>query len=202
MWIHLALMNALSVNVNKYSNPYLKESVERMSDNSGCCSCGSSNCCTPEPERKDITIDFLYLDLTVCERCQGADTNLDQAVNEVSKVLDAAGYDIKVNKVNIISEELAIEHEFISSPTIRINGRDIVLNVKETVCKECGDLCGDSGVECRVWEYEGKEYTEPPAAMIINAIMKEVYGNLNANTSNPVAYVLPDNLRSFFRGLK
>lgn len=182
--------------------PYFKESVEKMNDNSGCCSCGSSNCCTPQPERKNITIDFLYLDLTVCERCQGADTNLDLAVNEVSKVLSAAGYDIKVNKVNITSEELAIEHEFISSPTIRINGRDIDLNVKETVCKECGDLCGDSSVECRVWEYEGKEYTEPPAAMIINAIMKEVYSNANSNPLEREEYVLPENLRTFFKRIK
>lgn len=181
---------------------YLKESVEKMSNNSGCCSCGSSNCCTPEWERKNLTIDFLYLDLTVCERCQGADTNLDLAVNEVSKVLDAAGYDIKVNKVNVTSEELAIKHEFISSPTIRINGRDIDLNGKETVCKECGDLCGDSGVECRVWEYEGKEYTEPPAAMIINAIMKAVYSNANLSPSEHGEYVLPENLRTFFKGIQ
>lgn len=172
-----------------------------MSNHSGCCSCGSGNCCTPEPESKKITIDFLYLDLTVCERCQGTETNLDQAVNEVSKVLSAAGFEIQVNKVNITSEELANKYQFISSPTIRINGRDIALNVKESGCKECGDLCGDA-VDCRVWEYEGNEYNEPPAAMIINAIMKEVYSNANASVSELEEYVIPDNLKSFFRGLK
>jgi len=167
--------------------------------NSGCCSCGSSNCCTPEPERKKIRIDFLYLDLTVCERCQGTETNLDQAVEEVSNVLSAAGFEIEMNKVNITSEELAIRHNFISSPTIRVNGRDIDLNVKETSCKECGDLCGDN-VDCRVWEYEGVEYNEPPKAMIINAIMKEVYGSPAANAQGETEYVLPDNLKTFFRG--
>jgi hypothetical protein len=166
---------------------------------SGCCSCGSSNCCTPEPERKKITIDFLYLDLAVCERCQGTETNLDQAVNEVSNVLSAAGFEIEVNKVNITSEELAIKHKFISSPTIRVNGRDIDLNVKETSCKECGELCGDD-VDCRVWEYEGVEYNEPPKAMIINAIMKEIYGAPGDNATNSNEYSLPDNLKTFFKG--
>jgi len=168
--------------------------------NSGCCSCGSSGCCTPETERKKITIDFLYLDLTVCERCQGTETNLEKAINEVKTVLNAAGYDIQVNKVNIVSEELAVRHQFVSSPTIRINGRDIDLNVKETACKECGDLCG-SNVDCRVWEYEGVQYNEPPVAMIINAIMKEIYSPSNTTPSNTGEYVLPENLKTFFRGL-
>lgn len=173
-----------------------------MNKNSGGCSCGSSDCCASEPKPKKITIDFLYLDLTVCERCQGADTNLDLAVKEVSKVLTAAGYELTVNKTNITSEELAIKHEFLSSPTIRINGRDIDLNVKETVCKECGDLCGDSSVECRVWEYEGKEYTEPPAAMIINAILREVYTGSGKEVPAPGKYEIPENLRNFFKQMK
>lgn len=167
----------------------------------GCCSCGSSNCCAPEPERKKITIDFLYLDLTVCERCQGTETNLDQAMNEISYVLSVAGFEIELNKVNIASEELAIKHKFISSPTIRVNGRDIDVNVKETSCKECGDLCGDD-VDCRVWEYEGVEYNEPPKAMIINAIMKEVYGSTTIIAQDETEYVIPDNLKTFFSGIK
>lgn len=171
-----------------------------MNRNAGCCSCGS-NCCEPEKQRKEVLIDFLYLDLSVCERCQGTEVNLDQAVREVSKVLNAAGYDITVNKVNIVSEELAVKYEFISSPTIRINGRDIDLNVRETNCRECGDLCGDQ-VECRVWEYEGVEYTEPPTAMIMNAIMKEVYSDRKIELSNLPKYELPDNLKIFFAGLK
>lgn len=166
---------------------------------SGCCSCGSSDCCALAAKKK-ITIDFLYLDLTVCERCQGAESNLDKAVVEASKVLEAAGFNLQVNKVNIISEELAVKYKLISSPTIRINGRDIDLNAKETECKECGDLCGDN-VACRVWEYEGKEYTEPPKAMIINAIMREVYGAPGDETTNSNEYTLPDNLKTFFRGL-
>jgi hypothetical protein len=171
-----------------------------MSNSSGCCSCGSG-CCGSEQEKRQILIDFLYLDLSVCERCKGADNNLDGAIKEVSAVLKAAGFEIVVNKVNITSEELAIKYQFLSSPTIRVNGNDIAMEVKESTCTECGDLCGDN-VDCRVWVHEGIEYDEPPKAMIINAILKEVYGGGQTDAAKPEDYTLPDNLKIFFDGLK
>ena len=107
--------------------------------------------------KRQIIIDFLYLDLSVRKRCQGTETNLYDAVNEVSTVLSEAGFEIVVNKININSRELAIKNHFLSSPTIRVNGRDIALEVKESSCKECGDLCGDcvvtlwiAGFGCRM----------------------------------------------------
>lgn len=166
----------------------------------GCCS-NSGGCCGTEQEKRKLLIDFLYLDLSVCERCLGTESNLDKAVNEVSVVLKAAGFDVVVNKVNINSKELAIEYKFISSPTIRINGYDIISEVKESSCKECGDLCGDD-VECRVWEYDGIEYNEPPKEMIVNSILKEVYGQKSLVKTSDEEYVLPKNLEVFFDGIK
>ncbi len=167
-----------------------------MDNETNCCSC-NSGCCPPKKERKQILIDFLYLDLSVCSRCQGTDESLEEAIVEASKLLQAAGYDIIVNKINITSEELAIEHQFISSPTIRINGRDIAMEVKETVCESCGDLCGDQSVECRVWTYEGEDYNVPPKAFIINAILMAVYADQTVEVKKE-NYVLPENLRKFF----
>lgn len=106
---------------------------------SKCCS-GDSACCPSPQDKKQLVIDLLYLDLSVCTRCQGADHNLDQAIAEVSGILKAAGFEIIVNKINISTKEMAIKHQFLSSPTIRINGIDIDLAVKESTCKECGDL--------------------------------------------------------------
>lgn len=168
--------------------------------NTGCCSC-SSSCCAPVETKKKLVIDFLYLDLSVCERCQGAESNLDAAVDEVSQVLQAAGYETTVNKVNINSEELAIKHEFLSSPTIRVNGQDIALEVKESSCQSCGDLCGDD-VDCRVWTYEGQEHTEPPKGMIVNAILKYVYGGPQTDAAPKEKYLMPENLKRFYAGLK
>ncbi|MCX7951419.1 MAG: DUF2703 domain-containing protein [Clostridiales bacterium] len=172
------------------------------SKQTGCCSCGSGCCSGVENNynKRKIVIDFLYLDLTMCDRCQGADQNLEDAIKEVSNVLKATGVDVVVNKVNVINEELAIKHRFKSSPTIRVNGRDIQMDIKENSCKCCGDLCGED-VDCRVWVYQGKEYDSPPKAMIIEAILKEVYG---ANNDSIVEeeYVLPDNLKKFYDAMK
>lgn len=166
----------------------------------GCCSC-VSGCCTPQASNKKIIIDFLYLDLSVCGRCQGTERNLDEAIGEVSGVLKVVGFEVIVNKVNINSKELAIEYRFVSSPTIRINGRDIELDVKESSCRECGDLCGED-VDCRVWVYEGVEYTEPPKALIVNALLKEVYSDQKTSPVKNEEYKLPHNLKLFFDGLE
>jgi len=175
--------------------------VENMTDKniSGCCSCAPGCCGSIEDivvEKRKIVIDFLFLDLSVCTRCQGTDASLDEALAEVSKVLEATGTEVVLNKVNVNTEELAIANKFVSSPTIRVNGYDIQMDVKESLCESCGDLCGDE-VDCRVWVYQGKEYTVPPKAMIIEAILKEVYGGHEGHTPAQ-EYVLPENLKHFY----
>ena len=167
---------------------------------SGCCS-GSSECCGDTNEikliRNQIVIDFLYLDLNVCTRCQGAESSLDEAIIDITKVLEATGSDLKVNKINVNTSELAVKHQFLSSPTIRVNGHDIQLDYKESKCESCVDLCGDV-VDCRVWIYQGQEYTIPPKAMIIEGILKVIYGgNLGAGAAE-VTYTMPENLRHFY----
>jgi len=143
-----------------------------------------------------VEIDFLYLDLSTCTRCQGTDRSLEEALDEVSQVLKATGTEVVVNKINITSEELAIKHRFVSSPTIRVNGRDIQMEVKESLCESCGDLCGED-VDCRVWVYEGEEYTVPPKAMIIEAILNAVFGRQDSGPAEQ-PYVLPENLKRFY----
>jgi len=116
-------------------------------------------------------------------------------------VLESTGVEVFVNKVNISSEELAMEYRFVSSPTIRVNGRDIQMDVKENLCESCGDLCGDT-VDCRLWIYNGEEYTVPPKAMIVESILKEVYGgNSHTEDKQEGIFIVPDNLKKFFRAL-
>lgn len=183
-----------------------EESVKDGENSSQCCS-GSSGCCSNNEEvkvkvdRKKITIDFLFLDLSVCTRCQGAESNLDEALKDVSNVLEATGTDVVINKVNVNTEELAVKYKFLTSPTIRVNGRDIQMEYKESLCESCGDLCGDN-VDCRVWIYEGYEYTEPPKAMIIEGILKEVYGGSSNIHLEEKAYDVPDNLKHFYKVMR
>ena len=176
----------------------------KKSNGSVGCSCGSG-CCEDlkdvEMEKKCIVIDFLYLDLSVCTRCQDTDTSLDEALAKVSKVFDATGIEVIVNKINITSEDLASKYRFASSPTIRVNGRDIQMEFKESLCESCGDLCGDE-VDCRVWIYQGQEYSAPPKSMIIEAILKEVYGGNVGNVAEDQEYVMPENLKHFYSVMK
>jgi hypothetical protein len=116
----------------------------------------------------------------------------------VAQVLKATGVDVNVRKIHVQSEEQARELGFVSSPTIRINGQDIQLDVKEALCDSCGDLCGDT-VDCRIWTYQGKEYTAPPKGMIIDAILREVYGGIKESTKKHAKTVeVPENLKRFF----
>lgn len=177
-----------------------------------CCS-GAGCCDSPDPKTevktttteqaaRKILIDFLYLDLEVCTRCQGTDQVLDEAVADVQQILQAAGVSVEINKVNINTADLAVQYQFVSSPTIRINGRDINVDVKESLCESCGDLCGDS-VDCRVWTYQDVEYTQPPKAMIINALLQSIYGSpVEAPANNEVtSYQLPENLKKFYEAM-
>lgn len=174
--------------------------LEKMKT-TNCCSNSSCGCVTPQNKKK-LTIDFLYLDLETCERCKGTDSNLLIAINEVKEVLKSANYEVEVNKIKIDSKEMAIEYKFVSSPTIKINGKDIDIEGKESDCKDCGDICGDD-VDCRVWTYENEVYTEAPKAMIVNAILKEVYRD-KADISDKIEekYILPENLEKFFSSRK
>jgi hypothetical protein len=152
------------------------------------------------PATETVRIDFLFLDLTTCTRCRGTDRSLGAALTAVTHVLAAAGIEVEVNKVHVASEEQARALRFVSSPTIRVNGADIALELRESSCgsEACTDGCGDQ-IACRVWVYRGQEYTEPPVAMIVDAILRHVYGR----AAEPVPtrrYQLPENLRRFFAG--
>jgi hypothetical protein len=153
---------------------------------------------TSTSEKRRLYIEFLYLDLSVCVPCRGTQSSLEEAVSEVSRVLEATGIKVDVRKFHVQTEEQALELGFVSSPTIRINGRDIHLEVKESLCESCGDLCGDD-VECRVWVYRGKEYSVPPKGLIIEAILREVYREPDEGSvtlTRPEE--LPENLKRFF----
>lgn len=144
----------------------------------------------------------MYLDLSVCERCQGAEASLAEAVEEVGRVLAAIDVDIAVNKVHVTGEDQARELGFLVSPTIRIDGRDIQMDFRESRCDTCGTLCDcEGGVSCREWGYQGQWYTSPPKGLIVEAILKAVFGSAKPDQAGPAEPGdVPDNLKRFFAG--
>ncbi|MFO7990927.1 MAG: DUF2703 domain-containing protein [Thermoplasmata archaeon] len=135
-----------------------------------------------------LQIDFLYVDLSRCERCQSSDETLDKALRELRASIHQNNIDsITINKRKITSDEQAEKHGLVRSPTLRINGTDIeeIVNedyeVKDNYCPSCEDVTGPEcyevtggGNECRVFEYEGNTYETIPKEMIKEAIRKAV----------------------------
>lgn len=166
----------------------------------GCCSCGSGCCSSEEGTagKRHILIDFMYIDLTTCDRCLGTEASLDEAIAEVSALLQSAGYALEVHKILVETEEQARQLGFVSSPTIRINGQDIQLDFKESLCGCCGEIAGQD-IDCRAWLWQGQEYTTPPKAMLVDAILRYVYGGAQAAVAaKPEPKPVPDNLKRFF----
>lgn len=152
-----------------------------------------------EKTKKSLDINFLYLDLGVCSPCQGTEAVLNQAISDITPILEEVGFEITVHKTHVQSEEQARDLGFVSSPTIRINGHDVQPEVSEKPCISCGDLCGNPDVCCRVWTYEGEQYWAPPKAMIIDAILSEAYGDSKKIAdSKPPAEDVPENIKLFF----
>lgn len=173
----------------------------------------ASVCCGPQvksppasgtrAEKRRLDIDFLYLDLSVCERCQDTESILEEAIEGLARVLETTRVEVALNKIHVTSEEQAVDLGFLVSPTIRVNGRDIQMNFRESLCESCGTLCEcEGGVLCREWEYQGRWYTAPPKGLIIETIFKEVYGGAGeGRDESQKAKEAPDDLKRFFSGL-
>jgi hypothetical protein len=160
----------------------------------------------PVPTGRTVEVDYLYLDLTTCSRCRASDASLDAAVGIVRPVLDAVGAGVEVRKTLVETEEQARALGFASSPTIRVNGRDIAGSEPiESSCSECGELCGsDGGVDCRVWDYRGELHTEAPTGLIVEALLAgagQPGGARGEKTPEATSSAnVPENLKLFFAG--
>lgn len=162
--------------------------------------CSSGGCCNEESVKK-VLIEYLYLDLNTCDRCIGTDKVLDEVMLILTPTLELAGYKVEYNKVEMETAEMAIQYKFLSSPTIRVNRKDICTSVEENSCGCCSDISG-TDVDCRVFEYNGETYEVPPKDMLANDILCSVFGADSDGCAYETEYKLPENLRSFYEGKK
>lgn len=151
----------------------------------------------PAEARRTVALDFLFLDLSSCGRCLGTGANIETTLAALEEVMRATGMRVELRRIHVRSAEQARELRFVSSPTIRVNGRDIAPKPLES---ECGaDACGcEPGVSCRVWRYAGREYAEAPVGLIVDAVLSELYAGTSRADSPAEAYQLPENLVRMF----
>ena len=188
-----------------------KKKGQQAKDASTCCCSGGSapngqssaysGADEPYRGRRDkAVVDFLYLDLACCDRCQGADKRVEAAVDRCRDVLAACGYDIVLNSIHVDTPEKAVLHRFASSPTVRVNGVDICPSVEENDCVCCSDM-SDAAVTCRIFPFNGTYYEVPPTDMLVRGIMETVLQNRRPNDP-PDPYTLPQNLERFYKGMQ
>ncbi len=129
------------------------------------------------PAGPAIEVELLALDLTACTRCTGTLANIETAIKLLRPVLETTGRELRFRKIVIASEDQALWHRFTLSPTIRVNGRDLVFETFETPCESCADLCGcPEGTTCRQWRYRGRDHTEAPVGLIVEALLAAMAG--------------------------
>lgn len=149
----------------------------------------------PKPR---LTIEFMYLDRTVCAPCQLTEANLEAALMEAAGSLDAIGVEVDLRKIHIQSLEQALALGFALSPTIRVNGVDIPLDSQADSCATCSKISG-TPTDCRVWLYQGHAYDAPPQAMLVEALLEAAR---QSSQPRPARALVSDcaqaNLKHFF----
>ena len=83
-----------------------------------------------------MKIEFLYF-----EECPG----YESALSLLKDVLIESGSEISIEKIEITTQESAIQHRFLGSPSIRINGKDI----------EGQERASEYGLKCRIYSETG-----------------------------------------------
>jgi len=116
-----------------------------------------------------LKIEFLYYDKATCKRCISTDRSVRLTLKELRKVIESSKVKISFKENKLSKSKIHL------SPTILINGKDIekIVNkhskLKSNVCSDCCQLIGRS-VNCRTFNYGGKNYNYIPREMIMEAI--------------------------------
>jgi len=124
----------------------------------------------------------------------GTEKLLDDVVKDIANLLSPSHYSFHIDKKKMDSIDLAMRYHFVSSPTIRVNGIDVLGEIKENVCVTCGEVCGDETL-CRVFTYDGKSYNEPPRGMLVEEILKAIFSE--HKSTDQQRYDLPGNIMNF-----
>ena len=152
---------------------------------------------TGPPQR--LEVELLALDLGACGRCTGTRTNVRAVLALARDLWHEVGTDLVYRETIVGTADEAERLRFASSPSVRINGRDIAAEFRESSCADCGELCGCNGsVNCRIWVWQGKEYSEAPRGLLLDALFR-AYGEPGpAADAASAPFRLPENLRTFF----
>ena len=92
------------------------------------------------------------------------------ALKYLEEIIKEKKLDVPVKMVKIKSDDGAVKHKFLGSPTIKINGQDIDPNAQEAEI---------FSMRCRLYLEDGKLMELPSKKMIRHAIEKSIQETSN-----------------------
>jgi len=157
-----------------------------------------------ETKPRRLNIELLVIDLESCARCVPTGAQMRNAIELVAPAADAQGIGLTYRETVVNTAEEAKARALLSSPTIRINGRDIAQDIRESECGSCGDLTdNDVRVDCREWHYRGQVYSAAPLPFLVEKLMDAMLrlDEMPPVIPEPLAE-LPENLQRYFANKK
>lgn len=153
--------------------------------------------------KRNLNVELLVIDLNTCKRCVPTGEQLKEAVNLLAPVAEVLDIDLQYREHVVQTPEEAKTRGLLSSPTIRLNGRDIAQDIRESECESCGDLTdNDTRVDCREWFYRGQVFPAAPKAMLVEAIMGAMLDVEAPSVNVEPLEALPGNLDRYFKNKK
>lgn len=150
--------------------------------------------------RRTLLVDFLFLDRDRCDRCRGTEESLHDALERLEPIFDTLDVEVVVRNVRVTSDAAARRTRLESSPTVRIDGRDVQPAFDESPCESCGDRCSaEAGIDCRTWTYRGEQHSQAPPELLLEALLQAALSPRDWARSAPrESYIVPENLQRFF----
>ena len=122
-----------------------------------------------------MKIELLYI--LDCPWCLKTKKLIRESLRELGVKAD-------IKEILIDSDEKANKHNFVGSPTIRIDGKDIQENVNKGQCLSCEELVESTkettefvkqecSCGCRIYFFKGKKYPYPPKELIKESIKRK-----------------------------
>lgn len=151
-------------------------------------------------KQKKLIVELLVIDLETCERCVPTQARLDAAIIAVKPAAQALDIEIEKKVAILTQANEALLRGLKTSPTIRINGRDIDADIRESPCASCGSLAGNgTRIDCREWHYKGEVHSAAPIPLLVEALLQSMLDiDSIPPIEPPVLDTLPENLARFF----
>ena len=143
-----------------------------------------------------VVLELFALDTATCGPCVSAMSSLHAAAALLNRELTGQGYVVATRVVLLENAAHAEELGISSSPTVRVNGHDIELEIQEEACPTCSSLAG-AGIECRTYTWDGQQFDHPPIPLIVDAVHRHVASGARRATPQTPAASEPTSVERF-----